>query len=384
MSAPADGTRLLVGLMSGTSADGIDAAVVELRDGPDGRPLPTVLAHHHAPFDRGFRREILAIPDARAGTLARLHRVLGERFAAATRAALHAADRQPADVAAVVSPGLTAAHLPPEGADPGATLTLGDADVIAAGTGCAVLSDLRATDRAAGGHGAPLVPFADALLLRRPDRAVAALNIGGIANLTVVPPEGDPVAFDTGPGNMLIDAAVAHLSGGREAFDADGALGCAGTVHADWLSELIAEDEFLDVSPPRSTGRERYGEACLARHAARWSTLGHADVAATLAAYTVHAVADALTRWVPWRPAVLVVSGGGARNRCLMEGLANALPDIDVTDSERALGIPVLAKEAVAFALLGDATLRGVASNVPSVTGASRACVLGRWSRAPQ
>ncbi|MHC5211997.1 MAG: anhydro-N-acetylmuramic acid kinase [Planctomycetota bacterium] len=387
-----DDARVLVGLMSGTSGDGIDAAAVLIRGGDDGdgggggdhgRVRSEVLAHHHAPFDDAFRREVLAIPDARPGTLARMHRVLGERFAAAARAAMDLAELAPARVAAVVSPGLTAAHEPPEGDDPGATLTLGDADVIAAGTGCAVISDLRASDRAAGGHGAPLVPFADALLLRRPDAAIAALNLGGIANVTVVPPDGDPVAFDTGPGNMAIDGALLRVTEGRLGLDENGALGKAGRVDRDWLAQLIAEDAFLDAPPPRSTGRERYGEALLTRHAAKLAVTTPADLAATLAAYTVHAVTDALTRWVPWRPLVLVVSGGGAYNRCLMEGLSRALPDMDVTDSERALGIPVLAKEAVAFALLGDATLRGIPSNVPSVTGAQRPCVLGRISPAP-
>jgi anhydro-N-acetylmuramic acid kinase len=382
--ARTDGARVLVGLMSGTSADGIDAAAVAIRDGADGRPRPVVLAHHHQPFERDFRLEILGIPDARPGALARLHRVLGERFAAAAQGALRAAGLRPAQVAAVVSPGLTAAHLPPGEDDAGATLTLGDADVIAAATGCAVISDLRATDRAAGGHGAPLVPWADAVLLRRPERIVAALNLGGIANVTVVPPQGDPVAFDTGPGNMLIDGALARVTGGRVTYDEHGALGSTGRVDEAWLAELVAADAFLERRPPRSTGRERYGEALLARHAAKLAALAPPDLAATLAAYTVHAVADALARWVPWRPAVLVVSGGGALNRCLMDGLQRALPDLDVTDSDRALGIPVLAKEAVAFALLGDATLRGVPSNVPSVTGARRACVLGRLSPAPR
>jgi anhydro-N-acetylmuramic acid kinase len=380
----AGGTRILVGLMSGTSADGVDAAVVAIRDGPGGRPELAVLAHHHEAFEGGFRREILAVPGARPDALARLHRVLGERFGDAARAAMERAGTGPGRVAAVVSPGLTAAHLPPSDAEPGATLTLGDADVIAARTGCSVISDLRATDRAAGGHGAPLVPWADAVLLRRPDRAVAALNLGGIANVTVVPPAGDPVAFDTGPGNMLLDAALARATGGRTTVDEGGALGRAGRVDRAWLDELVAQDGFLRAAPPRSTGREHYGEPMLARHAARLAALSVPDVAATLAAYTVHAVADALARFVPWRPAVLVVSGGGALNGCLMDGLARALPDVDVTDSARALGIPVLAKEAVAFALLGDATLRGVPSNVPSVTGARRPCVLGRISPAPR
>jgi len=396
-------SRILVGLMSGTSADGVDAAVVRIAGGgtgggtgggfvgtapePSAPPTVELLVHHHAPFDQALRARVLGLPRASPAELALLHVALGQRFAQAACAALERAGLGPGEVAAVASAGLTAAHLPPGPEGEGATLSLGDGDVIAAGTGCAVVSDFRAADRAAGGHGAPLVPWADALLLRPRARsagaAVAALNIGGIANLTLVHAEGDPVAFDTGPGNMLLDGALARATAGRARFDEDGALGCVGRVDGAWLDELVADDEFLRRTPPRSTGRERYGEAWLARHAARLDALRPPDLAATLAAYTVEAVALSIERHLPSRPVELIVSGGGALNRCLMQGLSARLPGVAVLDSARALGIPVLAKEAVAFALLGDAALRGVPGNVPSVTGARRACVLGKLSRAP-
>lgn len=381
--------RILVGLMSGTSADGIDAAVVRLGgDATDAAPLSVeLLAHHHAPFDTALRARILALPRALPAELALLHVALGRLSAQAANAALEHVGLGPGDVAAVASAGLTAAHLPPGPQGEGATLSLGDGDVIAAGTGCAVISDFRAADRAAGGHGAPLVPWADAVLLRPRARArrapVAALNLGGIANLTLVPPDGDPLAFDSGPGNMLLDGALARRSAGRITFDAGGALGCAGRIDAAWLAMLVAQDDFLRQTPPRSTGRERYGDTWFARHAATVDTLALPDLAATLAAYTVEAVALALEQHLHPAPVELIVSGGGALNRCLMQGLAQRLPGITVQDSMQALAMPVLAREAIAFALLGDATLRGIPSNVPSVTGAKRACVLGKLSPAP-
>jgi anhydro-N-acetylmuramic acid kinase len=346
-----------------------------------------LLVHLHAPFDAALRRRVLELAGALPAELALLHVELGRRCAQAARAALERTGQAPGAVAAVASAGLTAAHLPPGPDGVGATLSLGDGDVIAAGTGCTVVSDFRAADRAAGGHGAPLVPWADAVLLRPRARAagapVAALNLGGIGNLTVVPTEGDPIAFDTGPGNMLLDGALARRTAGRTRFDEGGALGCAGRVDAAWLAQLVAEDDFLRQPPPRSTGRERYGDGWLAQHAAQLDAHRPPDLAATLAAFTVEAVALAIERHVAQRPIELIVSGGGALNRCLMQGLATRLPTIAVSDSQATLGIPVLAKEAVAFALLGDATLRGVPSNVPSVTGARQLCVLGKLSSRP-
>ncbi|MGQ0553063.1 MAG: anhydro-N-acetylmuramic acid kinase [Planctomycetota bacterium] len=373
-------------MMSGTSGDGIDAVVAQVPPGDPARA--TVLVHYHADFEPEFRARVLSLPAASPSELALMHVELGRRLGAAARTALLQAGLQPADIGVVSSPGLTVVHLPPGPQGEGATLTLGDGDVIAAVSGCDVLSDLRAADRAAGGHGAPLVPFADALLLRPRALAaggpVAALNLGGIGNLTIVPQAGDPLAFDTGPANMLLDGALARATRGARTFDEDGRLGRAGRVHAQQLAQWLAEDDFLKQPPPRSTGRERYGAQWLANHAAALDALSLEDLCATLAAYTVESVALALERFVPERPQQLIVSGGGACNACLMAGLAARLPGISVQDSAAALGVPVLAREALAFALIGDASLRGLPGNVPSVTGARRACVLGKLSRAPR
>lgn len=383
---PAEGgERRLIGLMSGTSCDGVDAVACTVTGvhGAAGKLAARLVAHRHAAYEPDFAARLLVLGGAAAPELARVHVELGRRFGRAAAEVMAAAGWAAASVAAVACPGHTAVHLPPEPGDPGATLALGDGDVVAEICGALVVADLRARDRAAGGQGAPLVPYADACLLRRPDRIVAALNLGGIGNLTVIPPLGDPLAFDTGPANMLLDAALTRASGGRLTFDAGGLLGLAGRADRAWVERALAEDAFLSQPPPRSTGRERYGSAFLERHWGQLGALALPDLAATLAAHVVATVRTAFERFVPRRPAELIVSGGGAANRCVMEGLAASLQPMLVRDSETALGLPAQAREALAFALLADATLAGAAGNLPSVTGAARAVRLGKLCLPP-
>ncbi len=399
MTAPSP--DVFVGLMSGTSADGIDAVVARfgpallgrIRGGVAGArkaQAPEFLVHRHEPFDDAVRARILSAPTMNVAALALLNVEMGRRFGSAAAQALATSGVNPSDVGAVVSAGLTVCHLPPGGvpapvaaaadsavAEDGATLALGDGDVIAEECGLLVLSDLRARDRAAGGQGAPLVPFADEVLLAQTDRVVAALNLGGIANVTVLDPEADVAAFDIGPGNMLIDGWIERSSGGARRMDTDGALAGAGRVDAPWLAELLAADEFVAAPPPKSTGRERYGADFLERHAARLGALPLADALATLTAYTVECVALTLTA-LPRAPDELVVSGGGALNATLMQTLTRRLAPMVVRDSADALGIPVLAKEALAMAIIGAASVAGVPGNIPAVTGARRRCVLGK------
>jgi len=377
--------RLLVGLMSGTSCDGVDAVVARF-DGTPGADdfRAQVLAHTQHAYDDAFRTRLLRLPAARAAELARLDRELGDRFAAAVDAALASADVARDDVRAVACAGHTAVHIPPDAHDEGATLVLGDGDRIAARCGLPVLSELRAADRAVGGMGAPLVPFADACLLRDRERPVAALNLGGIANLTWIPPVGAPTAFDTGPGNMLLDALVSARTGGAQRQDDGGRLALSGDVDRGWLQRALAADSFVNATPPKSTGRERYGAAFLERHAHALDALSLPDACATLAAYTVECVVHALRLHTPTPPARLVVSGGGARNDCLMAGLRARLPEVRVADSEQALGVPVFAREALAMALLGDASLLELPGNVPGVTGARCAVRLGKLSPGPR
>ena len=393
MSEP---TGLFVGLMSGTSCDGVDAVAVAIREDPargltagsQEQQFPAlavdVHAHIHEAYDDAFRARLLALPSAGVEELARLNIELGARFGRAAAAAARAAGLEPAQVEVVACAGHTVVHIPPTTDDPGATLALGDGDVIAETAHMDVLCDMRARDRAAGGHGAPLVPFADACLLRTSGRVRAALNLGGIANITVVPPDGPPVAFDTGPANMLLDGALARRTSGRIGWDEGGALGAEGTIHEPWLEAALEADTFLRQPPPRSTGRERYGAAFLDRH---WETLGALelpDLAATLAAYTIESVTCALRDHVDLEPEELVVSGGGALNRCLMDGLTRRLAPVRVADSEEALGVPVLAREAVSFAVLAFASTRGLPCNVPGVTGARSRVRLGKLCQRPE
>lgn len=376
--APSAG-ELAVGLMSGTSADGVDAALVRITPRRGGAPAVATLAALTVPYDAAFRRRLLALPDVTVRELARLHVELGERFAAATRAVLARARVPAARVAFVASHGHTAVHLPRRGGG-GATLQVGDPALLAERTGLEVVADFRPRDVAAGGEGAPLVPFADRLLLARPGRVVAAQNVGGIANVTALGPGDALVAFDTGPGMMAVDLAVAAATGGRARYDAGGRLAAAGRVDEALLADLLAHPYFRR-RPPKSTGRERFGApfvAPLLRRAR--GAAARRDLVATLTAFTAATIADAYRRFLP--PVDLcVVSGGGARNRTLLRDLAARLPGTEVVRSD-AVGVDPDFKEAVAFALLGWAHRRGVPNTVPAATGARRAVVGGaRWPR---
>lgn len=379
-------TRRVVGLMSGTSADGIDAAVCEISG--SGRQTRVRLLHAHtAPYPEALRTEVLAVSLPPGGTVDRLCRVnyaVGEVFAGAALHAIHAAGLQPADLQLIASHGQTVHHLPdaaPLAALPTrSTLQLGEPAVIAQRTGILTVANFRAADIAAGGQGAPLVPYADWVLFGDGacDRAVQ--NIGGIGNVTFLPAGGGldaVIAFDTGPGNMLIDAAVAHLTGGRQQCDTGGEWATTGQPDARLLAWLL-QHPFLAQPPPRSTGREAFGATFFARalEEAGRLALTEADLLATLTAFTVETIAGAYRRWLPRVPREVILGGGGVHNHTLRALLADALPEVRWrTHAE--FGIPDDAKEAVAFAILGNETLLGVPANVPGATGA-RPAVLGQ------
>jgi anhydro-N-acetylmuramic acid kinase len=301
---------------------------------------------------------------------------LGARFADAVAGLLSQAGMAARDVAFVASHGQTVWH------EPGlATLQLGDPAVIAERIGVTVVSDFRTRDVAAGGQGAPLVPIADALLFAATDRPRVLLNVGGMANVTWVPPGGDlgrVTAFDTGPGVAVVDAVVRLVRPGQ-AFDVDGVLARAGRVEESLVSDLLGDPFFL-APPPKSTGRETFGEAFargLVREIrARRPEASDEDCVATATALTVATIADQMRRWLPADRAEVIASGGGARNPAILRGLADALGR-PVTRFE-ALFFDGDAKEAVAFALLGWLTLRGRPGNVPGATGAKGLRVLGR------
>lgn len=369
---------IAVGLMSGTSADGIDAAAVDLPDEPGAAGLH-LLAHVHHPYSDALRAEVLACCTPAQGTvdrLSRLHGTLGEALAAAALAAIAAAGLQPRDVALIGSHGQTVYHIPPSSAAPGATLQLGAPAVIAERTGVTVVSDFRWRDLAAGGHGAPLVPAFDLAFFADPRERRALLNIGGIANVTLVAPDTPPLAFDTGPGNVLLDAAAGLVGAGRLRCDADGALALAGRVHGEALAALMAHP-FLARRPPRSTGREVFGPPLVAEVRARWP-MPDADLLATLTAFSARSIGDAIrTHLGP--VARCIVGGGGRRNPALMAALASALAPAAVEPCE-AHGLDGDAKEAIAFAYLAQLSWTGRPGNVARATGASHAVVLGSFT----
>lgn len=357
---------IAIGIMSGTSADGADAAAIEL-DVPATRVR--VLATASEPYAGELRTAVLALGeggamDARA--IARVHAMLGDHYAQlAARVMKELAAR--ADVITVH--GQTVAHLPAERV----TLQIGDAARVAQRTRVPTVSDLRSADVAAGGEGAPLVPFADFVLFGAL-APLAILNIGGIANLTIVP-SGDPdavIAFDTGPGNMVIDA-VAQIEG--TSLDEDGAGARRGRVDSETLSEFLSHPYFARRAP-KSTGREQFGGAFASRLAQIVARHGgsHDDALATATALTARTVADALRREARRPVSRLLVAGGGARNPTLLEMLRDALaPEIGAIEPTDVHGVPSAYREAIAFAILGAYRLRGLPNTLPRTTGAARA-----------
>jgi anhydro-N-acetylmuramic acid kinase len=377
----------VIGLMSGTSLDGIDAALVDF-DGEPGGLRWRLVAFHTVPYSGAQRLAIHgAIERGTAASICRLHADLGEWLADAALGVCAAAGVAPADVDLVGSHGQTVWHLPPAAGERGATLQLGCPATIAERTGIDVVSDLRARDMAAGGQGAPLVPWVDRLLFAARDGTRVLQNIGGMANLTLVPPrgtDGDGLAFDTGPGNALIDAAVELATRGADCYDRDGGWAAMGHVDDALLAELLAHEYFAH-EPPKSTGREVFGRALVQSVVARRtpdSPQAWADLIATLTAFTVHTIADAFARWViPRGVDEVVVTGGGARNPRLMEGLRAAVAPLPVYGGDR-IGLDADAKEAVAFAALAWAHAHRVPANVPSATGAAGPRVLGSFTPA--
>lgn len=392
---------IVIGLMSGTSADGIDGAVVRLEGTPPSLAWE-VLGHTHRSFPPELRAEILACfrPDrGSVDRLCRLNFVLGRAFGAAALETAREAGLSMNEVDLIGSHGQTLWHEPPvAGIGMGSTLQLGEPAVIAEMTGVPVVSNFRTRDMAAGGQGAPLVPLADWLLLSHPTKIRTAQNIGGIANVTFLPPlsitqslsteqESETLelsnsnngvfAFDTGPGNMLIDEAARLATDGAWNYDRDGVLAARGNVDESLLADWLAEP-FFQQSPPRTTGRELFGTQRAAHYWAQASQRGldPDDIVATLTALTVRSIEHAYRTFLPVFPDEVIVSGGGARNHTLMTGLAQRLWPAHLTTSEE-YGLGIEAKEAVAFALLAYETWHKRPGNIPAATGASRAVVLG-------
>lgn len=363
--------HVVVGLMSGTSADGVDAAVVRIADAPHGIQfeLLAFVERAHAP---DLRARVLEAAQLCAADLARLDFDLGDAFADAAQQAIAKAN---VSVDLVGSHGQTIVHVP-RGAGPrGATMQLGQAAIIAERTGLPVVSDFRVRDMALGGEGAPLVPLIDHLVFGKPGERRVLLNLGGIANLTSVTGNlDDLVAFDAGPANALMDALVRESTRGAESHDRNGERAARGRVIPDLLAELLS-DPFLDRAPPRSADRDAYGS----RRARELLARGHGldDLVATAAQYSVECVARALA-FLPKAAKPIdrvIASGGGTRNPTLMRRLRERLNvAVDRTDDH---GMPSQAKEAIAFAILARQTVLGRPGNLRAATGASRDQILG-------
>ncbi len=380
--------RRVVGLISGTSADGVSAVVTEIT-GTGLEAEMRVLGFMTYPYPNELKEAVFELFRPETSTVDRIceiNFVLGEFFAECALRVIGECGLTPRQVDLIGSHGQTIYHLPVlkmvSGYTVRSTLQIGEAAVIAERTGIPTIADFRKADIAAGGEGAPLTPYLDLVLHRQPTRGRVLQNIGGIANLTYLPPGAtadEVVAFDTGPGNMVIDAVVRHHTCRTREYDEDGRAAAKGEADASLLNELLSHPYFAR-SPPKTTGREEFGEAfafALVRRAGE-RDLGFENTVATATALTVESIARAYERLLPGVSKVdeVYVSGGGANNRFLMETLAKRLDPTPVLEYD-ALGYPGEAKEAMLMALLASEHVMGMPANVPRVTGARRAVVLG-------
>ena len=368
---------ITLGLMSGTSLDGVDAVAVDFAG-----TSPVFLGHHYQAFPKEVRAELLSLcspGDNEIDRAGRMSVTLAKLYAQAIHELLNEADIPRMEVAAAGVHGQTIRHRPEEGW----TLQLNNPAWIAELAGVDVIADFRSRDVAAGGLGAPLVPYTEFLLYRSREKCVALQNIGGIGNVTVLPRDcrlEDVFAFDTGPGNMLMDALVERLTNGRQHYDAGGKMAAQGRVDAGLLAFLM-QDPYLQRKPPKTTGREAYGApylAALLDYAAAHG-VSLLDTLATVTRFTAECIAYGLQRFSPCRPGRMIVGGGGCYNLTLMAHLRALLPDCRVMTNED-LGLDGNAKEAVAFALLADETIFASCNNAPGATGARHPVVMGKIS----
>lgn len=384
MNSDESSSGLFVGLMSGTSLDGVDAVLMQI----EGRDLASIswkmLGFVSVPYTEEERSLIrAAIGSGSSRALALLHREAGRFFVRSTRLLLRDTGTDPRSLMAVGSHGQTVWHQPPRPDEQGVTLQLGDAAQLAEAFGCPVVADFRSRDMAAGGHGAPLVPWSDWVLLSRPGVGRALQNLGGMGNVTFLPADGgfDGVrGFDTGPGVALLDRVTQLATNGAEPWDRQGARAARGTAIPGLLAHLL-DDEFLATPPPRSTGRERFGDRLvdeIVREVRPGSEADWNDLLATFVQLTAQSIALSYQRFLP-AGAVheVVLTGGGAHNLTLVAAVAEALAPLPVELGAAALGIDPDAREAAAFALLAWAYQNGVPGNVPAVTGAQGRRVLG-------
>ena len=387
--------HLLIGMMSGTSLDGIDTALVQISTDDSGSISDVQLKHFdYYPYTEELRQRILTISSNESAKLDEIvlaHYGLADWYGFAINKVLNDSGYRAEQIEAICNHGQTIWHAPAPQPFPGpagelkvrSTLQIGSLSALAERTGIPVIGDFRARDIAAGGEGAPLVPYVDEVLFRHGKEGRILQNIGGIANATVLPPRGlrqEIIAYDTGPGNMVMDMLVQLYTGGQKYFDEQGQLAAAGKVNDDLL-QLYLKDSYYKRKPPKSTGREMYTKAFIQQflnHGLQ-RKLPFEDIMATATALTSKTITQSYTDFIlpHYEISEVIVSGGGTRNKALMDMLRKDLP-ASITLSQAAdHGIPDDAKEAVAFAILGHETLMGRPSNVPEVTGASRPVILG-------
>ena len=373
----------VAGLMSGTSVDGVDVAVVDIT-----KQKVHLLAFDVFPYPPALRREILRLcrPEtARLDNICHYNFVLGEIFADAIIKLCRKSGIPLSSIDLVGSHGQTIYHNPRgkrySRTTIRSTLQIGEPSVIAHRTGITTIADFRPRDIAAGGEGAPLVPYADYFLFGHNRLSRAVQNIGGIANVTFLPrgcKQDDIIAFDTGPGNMVIDSIIRLISGGKKRFDPAGKMAAQGTVNKRPLNEMLRHP-FLRRRPPKSTGREEFGDFFANRiyQQATQKGLSDTNIIATLTAFTANSIARAYHQFLPTMPDEVILCGGGSHNNTLVEMLRGELPNVKMLSTED-FGISVDAKEAVSFAILAWATINGLTNNVPGVTGADQPVVMGK------
>jgi anhydro-N-acetylmuramic acid kinase len=374
----------IAGIMSGTSLDGIDVAIIDIA-GSGYKAKINVLTSHSVPYPKKVREALLAIANTSGltGDISRLNFLLGELYSEALEETAERAEI-PLDTIKLIGchgqtifhEGQPATYL---GKKVASTFQIGESSIISERTGIDVISNFRERDMAAGGKGAPLVPYLDYMLMRHRGRGRVAINIGGIANLTAIPPNTNTdrvIAFDTGPGNMVIDQLVARITSGGLTYDRDGAMAATGEVDPKLLAKLL-RDKYFRAKPPKTAGREQYGAEFVSKLLD--TELSSEDLIATATALTAESIALSVRNFVlpEMRVDEIFVSGGGTHNPTLMRVLRKAMGEIPVKDTTE-VGLDVDAKEAIAFAVMAYETAHARPSNVPMATGAKRHVVLGK------
>ncbi len=369
---------MALGLMSGTSADGVDVALTRI-SGRGSAIRAHLLSFAHHPFSAQVRHRVLRLVSAHTEEICEMNFILGEILAESALRLLRHAGFPPEQIDFIGSHGQTIYHISRAAGRRNSTLQIGEGAVIAARTGVITVCDFRPADIAVGGTGAPLVPYADFLLFRKKGKVRALLNIGGIANVTVVPEKmEDVIAFDTGPGNMVLDGLMGMKYRGLKKWDADGRIAAKGRVDESLLRHLMRNPYFA-LKPPKSTGRETFGKTFVENLWQEAQGMPFEDLMATATFFTAASIHRSFKHFIFPRFAVdeIFVSGGGPHNRTLLGFLVNLFHPTPVGPLED-LGMNGNAKEALAFALLADATIQGMPSNVLQATGAKRPVILGK------